>query len=356
MICLMSKHPNTKSDSPSSIRKRLILVTFSQVLTGTVCVLLAGCSLLVPLSKVPTLESPRLQQLTDDAYLYESPAWSQDGNRIAATRNRSNQGQHGPDLTEYEVVLIHLQTGETEVLNYQSGWAITSPSWSPDGGQLAMIGNDGNIVHLLFYSFNKQEWTEMDCPICAYPMWAGDGKSIYVAALLGAGPGNLGEYGIQQLDPITGQILAEYPLGEEFLGPYTLASNETEILLSTGFPGNQCEAIWRLDLATGEKTSFIDNPNVDECDPAWSSRREILAYTMKARTSGATNKLVIAPEMANEVMTLIAPDLPFYEIHYLSWSPDGKQIAFAYGVFDITGAAYSDLYLIEVPEPLQAAQ
>jgi len=61
---------------------------------------------------------------------------------------------------------------------------------------------------------------------------------------------------------------------------------------------------------------------------------------------------VVAPDMGNEAVTLIAPNQPFYEIHYLSWSPDGKRIAFAYGVFYIKGPAFSDLYVIEVPEGL----
>jgi Tol biopolymer transport system component len=352
----MNKHTNTKSGSPSSIRKRLILVIFSLVLIGTDGVLLAGCSLLVPMSKVPTIESPRLQQLTDDAYLYESPAWSPDGKRIAVTRNRANLGLHGPISTEYEVVLIDLQTGKTEVLSHQSGWAIMAPAWSPDGKQLAVIGYDRKLNSLLLYSIDSQEWTEVECSFCEYPTWSSDGMSIYVAAMLGAGPGVLGEYGLLQLDPVTGQILAEYPLGEDFLGPYTLASDETEVVLATGSPRSDCEAIWRLDLISGDKKSFIDDPNVDECDPALSPRMDLLAYTMKDGSSGATNRLVITSDLTNEVSTLIAPNQPPYEIHYLSWSPDGKRIAFAYGVFNIIRPAYSDLYVIEVPEQLQAMQ
>lgn len=346
----MIEHAITKPNSSNSIKRKLILTILSLVLMETVGILLVGCSLLAPLPKAPPLEGSGLLQLTEDPYLYESSDWSPSGNKLAVTRNRFNQGQRGPDLAEYEVVLIDLQIDKTEVLSYQSGWALMSPAWSPDGKQLAMTGFDGELVRLLFYSIDSQEWTEFDCPICDYPTWSGDGKSIYVAALLGAGPGNLGEYGIQQLDLETGQILAEYPLGEEFLGPYTLASDETEVVLATGSPGSRCEAIWRLDLVSGDKTSFIDDPNVDECDPALSPRMDLLAFTMKDRSSAATNRLVIASDMTNEVVTLIAPNQPPYDFHYLSWSPDGKRIAFAYGVFYSIRPAYSDLYVIEVPE------
>ncbi len=87
------------------------------------------------------LESKSLQQLTDDLYCDLQPAWSPDGKSIAFVTDR-----FGTDLSllsygEYELALIHPDSGNIERLQGFAGAKNINPQWAPDSKSLYFISD-----------------------------------------------------------------------------------------------------------------------------------------------------------------------------------------------------------------------
>ena len=302
-----------------------------------------------PVASAPTLELSNVLQITDDQFLYRNPEWSPDGASIAVARNRSNQTPAGPSPFRWEIVLIDPQTLESKSLSVGEDYSLTYPTWSPGGDQLAFIAYDGELNHLITYSIASGEWKDLGCQFCDFSTWRALGNEIFAGALLGAGPGQSGEFGIVTVNPSSGDWLTERRIGEPYWGPFTVSpGGETAIL-----PDRDCIGIWQYSFPSRELTALVDAANQEECDPQLSFDGTKLAYTTKDLPSIAPTSLVVSDADGSSPFTLLNPTLAVYQIHDLTWSPDGSKIAFAYGLFSLTSPAVSTLYTVDVPPELR---
>ena len=302
-----------------------------------------------PVASAPTLELANVRRVTDDRFLYRSPAWSPDGTSIAVARNRSNQTPAGPNPFRWEIVLINLESLELQPISIGEDYSLTFPTWSPSGDELAFIAYDGELNRLITYSIVSGVWNELGCDFCDFPKWQSLDNEIFAAALLGAGPGQSGEFGIVTVDPSSGNWLTERRIGEPYWGPFTVSPGGDTALL----PDIDCTGIWQYSFPSRELTALVDAPNQEECDPQLSFDGTKLAYTTKDLSFIAPTSLIVSDADGSSPSTLLNPTLAVFQIHDLAWSPDGSKIAFAYGLLSTTSPVVSTLYTVDVPPELQ---
>jgi serine/threonine protein kinase/sugar lactone lactonase YvrE len=108
--------------------------------------------------------------------------WSPDGNRIAFGRP-----SYGLDLGELEIRIFDRTNGQASSIPGSRG--LFSPRWSPDGNHLAALSPDSRS--LMLFDFKTNQWTvwmHAEEGTIGYPVWAKDGKSIYIERFLSAEP------------------------------------------------------------------------------------------------------------------------------------------------------------------------
>lgn len=108
--------------------------------------------------------------------------WSPDGNRIAYGRR-----SFGVDIGGLDIEVFDRTTRQAKVIPNSVGFF--SPRWSPDGRHLAALSTDSS--NLMLYDFNTNQWSvwlHAEDGNIGYPVWAKDGRSIYIERFLAANP------------------------------------------------------------------------------------------------------------------------------------------------------------------------
>jgi Tol biopolymer transport system component len=122
------------------------------------------------------------QQLLPQDRAETDASWSPDGNRIAFGRP-----SYGIDLGELQIQVLDRQSQTISSIPGSRG--LFSPRWSPDGRHLAALSPDSKS--LMLFDFSSEEWSvwlHTDDGTIGYPVWAKDGKSIYIERFFAAEP------------------------------------------------------------------------------------------------------------------------------------------------------------------------
>lgn len=108
--------------------------------------------------------------------------WSPDGTRIAFGRQ-----SYGMNLGQLEIHIFDRSTRQTTAIPGSGG--LFSPRWSPDGRHLAALSPDSRS--LMLFDFDTKQWSDWlhtEDGTVGYPVWAKDGKSIYIERFHAAEP------------------------------------------------------------------------------------------------------------------------------------------------------------------------
>ena len=122
------------------------------------------------------------QELLPQDSAENDASWSPDGNRIAFGRP-----SYGMDLGELEIQMFDRTTQKISAIPGSRG--LFSPRWSPDGRHLAALSPDSRS--LMLFDFDSGQWSvwlHTDDGTIGYPVWAKDGKSIYIERFYSAEP------------------------------------------------------------------------------------------------------------------------------------------------------------------------
>ncbi len=109
-------------------------------------------------------------------------SWSPDGKQIAFGRPTL-----GMDLGGLEIQILDLAT--RHVSRVPDSKSLFSPRWSPDGHYLAALTADSRKLVLFDFKTERwSDWLQTDDGTIGYPVWARDGKSIYIERFMAAEP------------------------------------------------------------------------------------------------------------------------------------------------------------------------
>ncbi len=114
------------------------------------------------------------QELLPQDRAENDATWSPDSSQIAYGRP-----SYGMDLGELEIRIFNRNTQQTSTIPGSKG--LFSPRWSPDGRHLAALSPDS--TSLMLFDFTTGQWSvwlHTEDGTIGYPVWAKDGKSIYI--------------------------------------------------------------------------------------------------------------------------------------------------------------------------------
>jgi eukaryotic-like serine/threonine-protein kinase len=108
------------------------------------------------------------------------PTWSPDGNTLAF----GGQAVSEKEAARVNAIrLLDLRTRSVTVVPGSEG--LWSPRWSPVGGRLAAMSNDGN--ELFVFDFTAHAWSKLAQASIGYPTWSHQGDSIFFLNHLAGG-------------------------------------------------------------------------------------------------------------------------------------------------------------------------
>ncbi|MCA0456247.1 MAG: DPP IV N-terminal domain-containing protein [Chloroflexi bacterium] len=109
-------------------------------------------------------------QLTDNRASDLSPTWSPDGSQIAFSSNVSGN---------YEIYTIDIATGKSSVLT-NNNWDDLYPAWSPDGSQIAFTSNSDSNWDVYVMDIGGKGATRLTTSDVyeGNPVWSPDGSQI----------------------------------------------------------------------------------------------------------------------------------------------------------------------------------
>ena len=99
------------------------------------------------------IDTEELEQLTDDYYEDQEPAFSPDGKFIAFASDRPSADATDPDdildleFGTYNLYIYNIETGEIKALTIGPDRK-RDPTWSPDGGKICYVGNYNGIDNI----------------------------------------------------------------------------------------------------------------------------------------------------------------------------------------------------------------
>jgi eukaryotic-like serine/threonine-protein kinase len=106
--------------------------------------------------------------LPDGPLPQRSPTWSPDGGQIAF-------GGNGRDP---QALIRILDVASSKVTTVPGSQGLYSPRWSPDGRFLAALSRDQR--RLLLFKFETQRWMELANGTLNWPCWSHDSHSLYL--------------------------------------------------------------------------------------------------------------------------------------------------------------------------------
>ncbi|MBA8888349.1 TolB protein [Dokdonella fugitiva] len=189
-----------------------------------------------------------------------SPAWSQDGKRIAYVSFESGNSA---------IYVQDLGTGSRQVVSSSRG-INSAPAWSPDGNRLAVSLSKGGNPDIYILDLASRQTTQVTrhFAIDTEPRWAPDGQTLYFTS------DRSGKPQIYQVSPGGGE-----PTRVTFTGQYNASPSVVDakgIKLAMVQGNGNVYRIAVLDRATSQST--LVSPGSQDEAPSFAPNGSMLLY------------------------------------------------------------------------------
>ncbi|MFD2924644.1 hypothetical protein [Halobacillus naozhouensis] len=247
-------------------------------------------------------------QLTNGAGApYSIPVWSPGGSKIAFVGGQQI------------LYVVHVYTGAIAQIDQLEEGAGFEFDWSPDGEKLVYTKHD----QIILYNVLSHRAQFIDYPGSSNPQWFPNGRELLFQAP--------DESGISQLFRIrtNGTDVRQITSNEE--GPLhdiELSPDGTFVLYTT--PGASISLIRTVELSTGNVFEVEGGPLAKNYYPAWSPDSMRVAYsaTNFDENNGYFSQIRTVGRMGENERTWVNSNCFATPV---SWSPDGRQIAYLSG-------------------------
>jgi Tol biopolymer transport system component/serine/threonine protein kinase len=264
-------------------------------------------------------ERPLIAEPGDDW----SPAWSNDGTRIAWSSKR-----HGHD----EIYVANADGSEQRRLT-NDGLDDRFPAWSPDDSLIAFTRGQGVETELFVVSADDGTPVRLtnNTAFDGNPSWSPDGAQIaFVSNRTGSNEVYIMNADGSDVEQITDS-------GGNNFNPLWSPAGE-RILFITDRDGDR--DIYSIAVDGTDEIALATN-SADEYAPAWSPDGGVIAFA-RGNADGPVDLYIMDADGSNQQVVAdgVYPDDP-----NPVWSPDGEQIAFLR-----SGAPAVDIYVVSIAD------
>ncbi|MFL5864218.1 MAG: amidohydrolase family protein [Solirubrobacteraceae bacterium] len=293
-------------------------------------------------------DGSNLRELTFGFYDDREPVFSPDGSKIAFSSDRPAAGSPaGAASGSYNIWVLTVATGQlTEVTHAAVLSNDYFPTWTPDGSHITFVDSNHAIESIDANGQGSTQTLYSDPNVTfSSPTYSPDGKNLAYTELYGGGPGLPPD---RPTSSLTGGVLTQLFVnghsvsGNEdvFAFPAPWLSNDTLLYAANG-------KIWQRNVTTGAVTNIPFSAQVSFNRPAYRMKAHDFQSTNKQPVTGILTP-VLSPDGRHIVfvalnqlweMTLNGANQPVghptpltHDPYYKAdptWSPDGKSLAYS---------------------------
>jgi TolB protein len=280
---------------------------------------------------------------------------------------------------EYDLWINNPGNGENTRISTSLGESFSVPYWSPDNSKIAFVGKSG-ILYVIKLSENDIATIDQFAEgLGVYLNWSPDSQRLVYTKPTGIVIYNVNTHQAQLINQLDATDAQWFPSGEELLFQASDASGvsqlyrirmdgtaKRQITQNTGgrlntvrlspdgtfvlytTPGASISLIYTVQISTGEVFDVKGGPLAKNYFPTWSPNSSTIAYSATAfedrgyfsliRTTGREG----SPEQTKAISDCFATPV--------TWSPDGRKIAYLSGCKP-QGTA-TEIWLVDIDHPV----
>jgi Tol biopolymer transport system component len=237
-----------------------------------------------------TLSTGQTNVLIEEA---SAPVWSPDGS-LLAYRYRDNS-------SKYRIGIYDIETGDKAALTEEANISENRPSWSFDGGQVALLRDEGSGWNVWVTNRSTGSLTQVTSNGASDARLSPDGKKIAY----------FGPDGLSYVNLVNGDEINLDPQAENY--SFDWSPDNQRLVFVSWRTGNANLFVWSVE--TGSQNQITDS-TAYETDPRWSPNGKEILFSVEEETLS-----IALTSWDGQGTRIIQKDID--QLGYLVWAKSG---------------------------------